>query len=152
MSQNPGQQLIEFVDFHTHRGYHELRFENVDQQIGAMNERPIMNRLIMPASAVRQAAPFVLRGPTFAELQQFISWGGHNRDPSVVQDFRDLRGNILHHVEVWDSSSRLDGPLDFTSPRDFWVQRAIKVVNTSPNAQYMHEWTFIAAPNWAKTG
>ena len=141
MSQNIDQQCNEYIDYHRNRGYNEINFQQLDVVISAREGRAVRTRLICPASQVSHMPAFIFISPDY----EYVKYMLLQRQPvTESQEFTDMRGNVLHSVEVWDLT-RDDPFLELEAPDGFWIQRVIRKSNNAAGDDYSHEYEFICA-------
>ena len=143
MSQNIDQQCNEYIEHHKNRGYNEINFSQLDVVISAQAGRAVRSRLIGPASLINSIPAFIFVAPDYEFIRSIIL----RRQPvTASQEFTDLRGNVLHSVQVWDLSRDV-AALELFAPDGFWIQRAILKRNFAAGADFSHEYEFICAPS-----
>ena len=141
MSQNIDQQCNEYIDYHRNRGYNEITFQQLDVVISAREGRAVRTRLICPNSQVTHMPAFIFISPDYGYYRSSLL---RQIPVTESQEFVDMRGNVLHTVEVWDLE-RNDPYLELEAPDGFWVQRAIRKANFAAGDDFSYEYEFICA-------
>ena len=141
MSQNIDQQCNEYMDYHRNRGYDEINFQQLDVVVSASRGRAVRTRLISPMSQINNFAAFVFISPDYEYIRNHIL----AQEPVFEsQEFTDMRGNVLHSIQVWDLP-RNNVVLEMYAPDNFWIQRVICKANYAAGDDFSHEYEFICA-------